>query len=222
MKKDVKKQLKGDEFVSTIGKIVHFFETQTKEIIIGLCVLALIAVLFVGLRLLQAQSLKSQSGSLGQMLDLRSTLSTQPGNLAKLEQLEGRGKYGRLAYVLVSSYWVDKGDLAKARELLSKVGPAPRDFVYFQAEDLLGRVDTLEKKYDDAIAVYAKLEKEKPEDYSLEVILFHKAEALEAKGDKAAALEAYKKLQQDYPQSYFGYDAGERARKLEQAGPSSL
>jgi TolA-binding protein len=73
------------------------------------------------------------------------------------------------------------------------------------------------KNYDQAIALYAKLEKEKPEDYAFEVILFHKAEALEGKGDKAEALAVYKKLQQDYPQSYYGYDASDRVRKLEAA-----
>jgi predicted negative regulator of RcsB-dependent stress response len=217
MKKVVKKQLKEDEFVSTMNKIVRFFETRTKEIIIGASVVAFIVLLFVGLRFIQSQNLKKESLMLGQMLELRSTLSTKPENLAKLEALEGTGKYGRLAYVLVATYWVDQGDLNKARELLSKVATTPRDFVYYQAQDLLGKVDTLEKKYDQAIAIYSKLEKDKPHDYTLDVILFHKAEALEGKGDKAAALEVYKKLQQDYPQSYYGYDAADRVRKLEAA-----
>ncbi len=215
MKKDVKKQLKEDEFVSTFAKIFHFIETRTHEIILGLCVLAFIALLFVGLRLIQAQNLKRQSQTLGQMLELRSTLSTNPDNLAKLEQLQGKGRYGRLPYVLLSTYWVEKGDLAKAKDLLAKVGPSPRDFIYYQAQDLLGKVSLLSKNYDQALAVYDKLEKDKAEDYTMDVVLFHKAEALEGKGDTQGALAIYKKLQQDYPQSYFGYDAAERVRKLE-------
>ena len=222
MKKDVKKQLKEDEFVSTMTKIFHFIETRTHDIIIGLCVLALIAILFVGLRLIQAQNLKRQSQALGQMLELRSTIFTNPDSLAKLEQLQGKGRYGRLPYVLLSTYWVDKGDLAKAKDLLAKVGSSPRDFIYYQAQDLLGKVDTLSKNYDQAVAVYDKLEKDKAGDYTLDVVLFHKAEALEGKGDKQGALTIYKKLQQDYPQSYFGYDAAERVRKLEGTGLPSM
>ena len=221
MKKEVKKQLKEDEFVSTMTKIVHFIETRTHEIIIGLCVVALIAILFVGLRLIQAQNLKRQSQALGQMLELRSTLFTKPENLAQLEQIQGKGKYGRLPYVLLSTYWIEKGDLAKAKDLLGKVGPSPRDFIYYQAQDLLGKVNLLGKNYDQAVAVYEKLEKDKAEDYTLDVVLFHKAEALEGKGDIKGALAVYKKLQQDYPQSYFGYDAGERVRKLEGTGPAA-
>jgi len=222
MKKDVKKQLKGDEFVSTVTKIFHFIETRTHEIIIGLCVLAFIALLFVGLRFIQAQNLKRQSQVLGQMLELRSTLSAKPENLAQLEQLQGKGKYSRLPFVLLSTYWIEKGDLAKAKDLLAKVGSSPRDFTYYQAQDLLGKVNTLSKNFDQAIAVYEKLEKDKAEGYSLDVVLFHKAEALEGKGDTQGALAIYKKLQQDYPQSYYGYDAAERVRKLEGTGLPSM
>lgn len=218
MKKVVKKQLKEDEFVSTVTKIFRYIETRTHEIIIGLCVLAVIALLFVGLRMLQGKNSERQSQALGQMLELRSTLSAKPENLAKLEALQGKGKYGRLPYVLLATYWVEKGDLAKAKELLAKVGASPRDFIYYQAQDLLGKVDALSRDYDSAVAVYTRLENDKPEDYTLDVILFHKAEALEAKGDTQGALTIYKKLQQEYPQSYFGYDAAEKVRKLEGTG----
>ncbi len=218
MKKDVKKQLKEDEFVSTMTKIMHFVETRTHEIIIGLCVLGFVALLFVGLRFIQAQNVKRASESLGQMLELRSTVAAKPENLAKLEALQGKGKYGRVAYVLLGSYWIEKGDLAKAKDLLAKVGSSPKDYTYYQAQDLLGKVNTLSREYDQAVAVYEKLEKDKSEVYPLDIILFHKAEALEGKNDTSGALAVYKKLQEDYPQSYFGYDAAQRVRKLEGTG----
>ena len=44
------------------------------------------------------------------------------------------------------------------------------------------------------------------------------AEALEAKNDTAGALAIYKKLQEDYPRSYFGYEAAAKVRKLEGTG----
>ena len=218
MKKDVKKQLKEDEFVSTMTKIMHFVETRTHEIILGLCGLAAIAIVFVGLRFLHGQNLKRASQTLGQMIELRATLADQPGNLAKLEALQGKGRYGRLPYVLLSSYWIEKGEPAKAKDLLAKVGSSPRDFIYYQAQDLLGRVNGLARDYDQAVALYDKLEKDKPGAYPLDVVLYHKAEALEAKSDTAGALAIYKKLQEDYPRSYFGYEAAAKVRKLEGTG----
>jgi predicted negative regulator of RcsB-dependent stress response len=222
MKKVIKKQLKEDEFVSTMNKIMHFFQTRTKEILIGLAAVAAVFLLYTGVRFIQAQQVKKQSRLLSQLLELRSTLSSKPENLASLEKLAGNGKYARLGYVLLASHWVENNDLEKAKESLGKIPSTPKDFIYFQGQDLLAQINALQKNYDQAIALFTEIEKSKPEAYSLDVVLFHKAEALEAKGDKPEALALYKKIQEDYPQSYFGYDAAEKARKIETAKSPSL
>jgi predicted negative regulator of RcsB-dependent stress response len=217
MKKVVKKQLKEDEFVSTLTKILRFLKRRTKEIVILAVAVVFFFLLFLGLRFIQAQSLKKESLLLSQMLELRSGLAAKPENLVKLEQMAGQGKYSRLAFVFTATYWVEKGNLEKAKGCLGKIPAEPRDFVYYQAADLLAQVNFLQKNYDEAIAIYKKIEEEKPKDYALDVVLFHKAEALEGKGEKLEALTVYKKVQQDFPQSYYGLDASERARKLESA-----
>jgi len=222
MKKVVKKQLKGDEFVSTMTKIMHFFQTRTKEILIGVAAVVFIGLLYSGVRFLRAQQIKKESRLITQLLELRSTSNAKPENLAALEKVAGNGKYARLGHVLTATYWVEQGNLEKAKESLGKIKPSPQDFIYFQAQDLLGQVNVMQKDYDRAIAVYAKIEEAKPKDYCLDAVLFHKAEALEAKGSKPEALAAYKKIQEQFPQSYYGYDAGERARKIEGAQPAAL
>lgn len=222
MKKVVKKQLKEDEFVSTMTKIMHFFQKRTKEIIVGVAAIVFVGLVYTGVRFLHAQQIKKESRLITQLLELRSTAASKPENLAALEKMAGNGKYARLGYVLTATYWVEQGNLAKAKESLSKIKASPQDFLYFQAQDLLGQVEALEKDYDEAIAVYSKIEELKPKDYCLDAVLFHKAEALEAKGSKTEALAAYKKLQEDFPQSYYGYDAGEKARKIEGAQPAGL
>lgn len=217
MKKVVKKQLKEDEFVSTMNKVVKFLQARLKLILIGLAVVAAAGVLYAGVRFIQAQQVRKESRLISELLELRSTLATKPESVAELEKLSGGGKYARLGYVLLATHWVETGDLAKARETLEKIRSAPRDFIYFQARDLLGQVSALEKNYDQAIALFSEIEEDKPESYSLDAVLFHKAETHEAKGDTEEALALYKRLQEDYPQSYFGYDAAERARKIEAA-----
>ncbi len=215
MKKVVRKQLKGDEFVSTMTKIMDFFQTRTREIAMAAGVIVFLGCLYAGLRFIQAQNVMKESRLLAQMLELRSELSKKPEDLEKLEQLAGSGKFARLAYVLTATYWIEQGDLEKARGSLEQIKAQPKDFIYYQAQDLLGQVNTLEKKYDQAIAIYSQIEEEKPKDYGLDVILFHKAEALEGKGETEDAVAVYKKIQEDFPQSYYGYDAGVRAQKLE-------
>jgi len=221
MKKVVKKQLKEDEFVSTMTKIVRFFEERTKQILIGVAIGAGVALLFVGARVLRVQQARRESRVLSQLLELRSTAVSKPENLAAMEKLAGSGKYDRLGYVLTATYWVEKGDLQKAAESLARVKSPPRDFIYYQSQDLLAQVNSTKKDYDQAIAIYTKIEQAKPKEYCLDAVLFHKAEALEAKGSKAEALALYKKIQEDFPQSYYGYDAAARVRKIE-PGASSI
>jgi len=217
MKKVVKKQLKGDEFVSTMKKIWSFLQARVKEILIGVAVVVFIGLLYTGIRFIRAQQVRKESLLIAQLLELRSTSNAKPENLAALEKVSGSGKYARLGYVLTATYWVEKGDLEKAKESLGKIKPSPQDFIYFQTRDLLAQISAMQKDYDQAIAIYTKIEEAKPKDYCLDAVLFHKAEALEAKGSKPEALAVYKKIQEQFPQSYYGYDAAERARKIEAA-----
>jgi predicted negative regulator of RcsB-dependent stress response len=217
MKKVVKKQLKEDEFVSTVTKVMRFLEEHVKEILLGVAGAAVIVLLFLGMRFIQIQHARKESRLLSQLLELRSTAGAKPENLAALEKMAGSGKYARLGYILTATYWVEKGDLEKALESLGRIKASPKDFIYYQSQDLLAQVEVLKKDYDPAIAIYTRIEEAKPKDYCLDAVLFHKAEALEAKGSKPEALALFKKIQADFPQSYYGYDAAERVRKLEPA-----
>jgi predicted negative regulator of RcsB-dependent stress response len=222
MKKVVKKQLKEDEFVSTMTKIFEFVKKRRREIIIIAAAGVFFILLYAGLRFLQAQNIKKESELLSRMLELRAELSQNPAKLAELKQTAGRGKFARLAFVLEATHWMERGELEKAKEALATLKPEPRDFIYYQAQDLLGQINLLQKNYGQAVAIYQKLEEAEPEEYGLDVILFHKAEALEGKGDREAALALYKDIQKKYPQSYYSFDASDRVRKIESATPPSL
>ncbi len=222
MKKIVKRQLKEDEFVSTMTKIMRFFQTRTKEIMIGLAALAVLGVLYAGVHFIRAQQVKKESRLISELLELRSTLSSKPEGLASLEKIAGSGKYGRLGYVFLATHWVENNDLERAKEFLGKIPSSPRDFIYYQGQDLLAQISALQKNYDQAVSLFTEIEEAKPKTYPLDSVLYHKAEALEAKGDKPEALALYKKIQEQFPQSYFGYDAAEKARKIEAAQEPAL
>lgn len=222
MKKVVRKHLKEDEFVSTMTKVINFVKKRTQEIVIVAAGLVFLVLLYFGLRFIQAQNLRKENVRLSQLIALKAELKTNPEKLAELNKLAGRGRFSRLAYLVEACYWVERGEFGKAEEALTRFSPQPRDFFYFQAQDLLGQVQVFQKEYDQALATFERLEKEGPEVYGLDVILYHKAEALEAKGDREAALVVYKSIQEKFPQSYYGYDAGQRARKLESAAEPSL
>jgi hypothetical protein len=125
MKKVVKKQLKGDEFVSTMTKIWRFFEARTKEILIGVAVVVFIGLLYAGVRFIRAQQIRKESRLVSQLLELRSSAAAKPENLAALEKAAGEGKYARLGYVLTATYWVERGDLEKAKRPWAGSSPRP-------------------------------------------------------------------------------------------------
>jgi tetratricopeptide (TPR) repeat protein len=102
----------------------------------------------------------------------------------------------------------------KAQDLLEKFPAKSKDLFYYQAQDLLGQVYMKQEKYDEALAVYEKI-LVNPEVYTLDVVYFHMAELFEKKGDTEKALDYYKKIQDEFAQSYYAYDAASEIRKLE-------
>ena len=120
----------------------------------------------------------------------------------------------RLASLELASYYTGRGEADKALASLSRIGPSPKDLVYYQAKDLEAQVLVRRKEYDKAVAIYKAILDEKPTDYPLDAALFHLAEAYERQGDKTAALDAYKKLQEDYAQSYYAYEASLKSGRL--------
>jgi len=217
MKKTERHHLKEDEFVHGMERFLAFAKKWRKELIAGAAVLAGLAVLFAGLQVVRGAVARRDSRTLGEILKLRAEAAKDPRNVTKLEAMAGQRKYGRLASISLATFWVEKGELDKAQAVLASVKEIPRDFLAYQARDLAAQIAVLRGEYDRAIALFEKIEAEKPKVYVLEAVLFHRAEALEKKGNPAEALELYKQIEKDYAQSYYGYDASLRARKLEAA-----
>lgn len=214
MKKVVKKQLKEDEFVTTVNKIIDFATRRKKELIAGAAAVVVIILVVIGIRIVKAQQIKRESVLLSRIFQLSSEVMDEPDKLTELEALAGNGKFARIATIQLASYWYEKKDFVKAQDLLEKFPAKSKDLFYYQAQDLLGQVYMKQEKYDEALAVYEKI-LDNPEEYSLDVVYFHMAELFEKKGDTEKALDYYKKIQDEFSQSYYAYDAASEIRKLE-------
>jgi predicted negative regulator of RcsB-dependent stress response len=215
MKRKQRRQLKEDEFVTTFNKIVHFIKERTNELVALLVLILVVVVVFAGVRIVKGQNRERQSRLLAQILDLRSGLDSHPENEAKLEALAGDGEFSRMVYLLLANYWVEKGDDAKAKTFLEKMPGDKKDIIYYQAQDLLAQILSRQKDYDKAMNIYKKIEEENPKTYSLDVILFHQAEVHEKKGELTEALILYKRVQDEFRQTYYGYEASQKVGELE-------
>jgi tetratricopeptide (TPR) repeat protein len=214
MKRVKRKQLKEDELITTFNKVLRFARKRSRELIAVATAIVLIIVILVGVRLVKAHKIKKESRMLGEVLELASNIKDDPENIKKLEDMAAKGKFSRMAYLLLASHWVENGDLEKAEAYLQKVSDKKKDLSYYQAQDLLAQIYIKKGDYDKAIDIYQKIVKEKPQEYAMDAVLFREAEAYEQKGNIDEALALYKKIQEDYPQTYFGYDASQKVQKL--------
>jgi predicted negative regulator of RcsB-dependent stress response len=213
MKRNIKKKLKEDELATGLGKSLEFVKKWQREMIIAAVAATVVVLFFFGFQLLKAQQVRKDSRTVGEIFELKAGLNKNPENVAKLQKLTSTGKFGRVASIALAAYYIDQGQFDKAGAALADIKDGSRDFFYYQAEDLKAQVDILKGENDKAIDLLKKIEEAKPKDYLLDAVLYHHAEALEKKGNLKEALDIYKKLQTDYPQSYYGYDASLKVQK---------
>jgi len=215
MKRIKRKQLKEDEFVTTINKIFNFAKKRSKELIAGAVAIVCIIIIILAVRAIQAQAIKKDSRLLADIIELDSQLRDDPDKITELENLAGNGKFSRVAYLRLAAYWIEQGDTEKAKSYLERVPERNKDLIYYQAQDLLGQIYIQSKEFDKAIDIYKKIEGENPKDYTLDPVLFHRAQAHEQKGEIEVALDLYKKVQDEFSQTFYGYDASQKVKELE-------
>ena len=216
MKRVLRKQLKEDEFVSTFNKLFNFIKKWKREFMMAGAALCAALLVFIGVQTVRSQSLKRQNVKLSQSLQIREELNENPDKIADLEKMAGRGKFVRSAYLQLGTYWFEQGDFIKAMDQLDNISDKRKDLLYYQVQNLKAQIHFLQKNYDESIKIYDVIKEEKPKNFSLDLVLFNKARALEEKGDKEQALLIYKKIQEDYAQTYYAMDAAQKIAKLEE------
>jgi predicted negative regulator of RcsB-dependent stress response len=215
MKKVMRKRLKEDEFVSTMTKLVTWAKKWSRQLIMGVTAVVVIILVILISNAIKAQAVKRDSRLLGDILEISTQLNDNPEKVTELEALAGNGKFSRIAYLKLAAFAIEQGDLGKAKSYLEKMTDDRKDITYYQAQDMLAQVFFRDKEYDKAIAIYKTIEEEGQKDYTLDAVLFHMAEAHEGKGELDIALEIYSRVQEEYAQSPYGFDASKKVAELE-------
>jgi len=216
MKRAERHHLKEDEMAHGLSWLVDFFNAYKREIRIVAAAVVFAALVLGALLIVRAQARSLQSRAVGEVGDLAAAAAEKPEKLADLEKLAGKARTARLANLELAKYWAERGDWSKAESFAGRIADGRKDLLHFQAEDLKAQIALGRKDFDKAIAIYKKAIDEKPEVYPLDALLFHLAESHELKGETQAALELYKKLQEEHAQSYYGYEASTKAGRLGQ------
>jgi len=216
MKRTERHHLKEDEMAHGLSWLAEFFNKYKRETLIVAGAVVFAAVVFSALLIVRAHGRSVQSRAIGEVGDLAAAAVDKPEKLADLEKLAGKARTARLANLELARYWAERGDWAKAESFAGRIPDGRKDLLHFQAEDLKAQIALGRKDFDKAIAIYKKAIDEKPEAYPVDALLFHLAESHELKGETQAAIDLYKKLQEEHAQSYYGYEASLKAGRLGQ------
>ncbi len=214
MKRAERHHLKEDGMVRGLSLVAGFFRTYQREFLMAAGALAVAALVFAALMLVRSYNQSVFNKVAGEVHELAADLAAKPENLAGLERLAEKGRYARPANLELAKYWYGKGDLDKAGSFLARIPAGRKDLLHYQAEDLRAQVLLKQKDYDQAVAIYSKIRDEKPKAYPLDAVLFRLAEAYELKGEKKQALDLFQKVQQEYAQTYYGYEASLKSSRL--------
>jgi predicted negative regulator of RcsB-dependent stress response len=217
MKRKERRQLKENELATGLSRFVKWIKKHEKKFRAAAVGLVALLVVLVAVRLLLNYQKGQEARYLSEVLALKADLKQKPENLAKLEELSQKKRYERMASLALACYYLEKNDLDRAEQILARVKDTGRDLVHYQILDLYGQIQIKRGNYDQAIEIYRQVEKEKPDDYPLDVVLFRLAEACEKKGDREQALNVYRDLQANYQNTYYGYQASLKLVSLEAA-----
>ncbi|TFG55121.1 MAG: tetratricopeptide repeat protein [Candidatus Aminicenantes bacterium] len=214
MKRTERHHLQEDQMAHGLSWLLDYAKKWKREVSIVAGALAFAALVLVALILVRSHNRSVQSGIIGQVGDAAAEAAQKPEKLAELEKLAGERRTARMANLELAKYWAERNDWAKAESYLGRISSAPKDLLYYQTEDIKAQVALGKKDFDTAIAIYQKISDEKPKVYPLDAVLFHLAESHELKGETKEALAIYKKVQEEYSQSYYGYEASLKTGRL--------
>lgn len=215
MKKEFKKRLKADEFISLVNNTLNYAKSHIKQVAVVAGTVVVLLLVFLGVKYIQAQNLKKESLLLSQIISLTEELQTNPEKLAELEALGGKGKFARMAFLNAATFSYEQGDMDKALSTLEKIPTANKDIIFYQNLNLQAQVYIFQKKYDEAIKILQQIESDEPVEYALDSVLFSLAHIYQEKGDTEQALTIFTRLKDEFPQTYYGYEAGQEVTKLE-------
>lgn len=199
-----------------VSKTIDACKANGKAIIAAV---AALAVILGGMALYASNKEKTLQNSWAQFYNAQITLLTQgqQQGFAAIDALNA-------AYADTDAAWYARlmqADLlytqenyAQAAEIYQSLTKAKNKYVRSIAAVSLGAAQQAVKDYGASVRTLQSFISENPASFALPQAYFTLAVSQELSGDKAAALETYKKILEDYTKTYFGVFAKDKITQL--------
>lgn len=191
-----------DLMVETKGKLELFFDKYGNKLLKGLMAVTLIAVaIFAWVSISSNSDLKKENAAQAALTVALTTERDVASFEAIVNEYEGTKAANTAAYLAGAEY-LKAGDIANAKASLAKyadVEGAAGEVINALVYTLRGDVAVEENDLQTAAELYRKAIAANEEVLNVEAATKKLALVLEAMGDKAAAMEAYKALVEKHP-----------------------
>lgn len=215
-KKISKRELKEDALVTTYVKVTGFYESHKKNISIAVTVVAVLIIASIIFVKNRAGNNERASAQLGQVFPLydngqyQQAIDGVPENnipgLKSVVDNYGSLRAGNYARFYLANAYYHLGKFDQALEQFEDFNPTDDVLAVSRLSGMASCYEAM-GKYKEAAENFERAGTKYPDDASAAENMANAARNYGLAGDKATAIDLYKKLKQKYPTSAFARDA---------------
>lgn len=216
MKKKEREHLKEDPFQQFIQKVLAFLRQYQKLIYIGVGVVVAAGIIIAALVVIQFLSVGSENRLYAEALKIKNdeTLSVEQ-KIEDLSQLHNKGGISAAVKLFLASLYFEKGDLEKSKEALKDFSNSKYKLINDQKMLLEANILIASNKTKEALELLNKLVSSPQAEVAKDFILLKMARIQVKMDQKEAAINNLKKITDEYPQTFYSYEARRLLSELE-------
>ncbi|NIM17188.1 MAG: tetratricopeptide repeat protein [Candidatus Aminicenantes bacterium] len=216
MKRKEREHLKEDPFRQFIQKVLAFLKQYQKLIYIGIGVVVAAGIIIAALVVIQFLSVGSENRLYAEALNIKNdgTLNVEQ-KIEKLSQFPSKSGISAAVKLFLASLYFEKGDLEKSKEALKGFSSSKYKLINDQKMLLEANILIASDKTKEALELLNKLVSSPQSEVAKDFILLKMARIQVRMDQEEAAINNLKKITDEYPQSFYSYEARNLLNELE-------
>lgn len=216
MKKKEREHLKEDPFQLFIENTVEMLRKFRKEILIGVGAVIGIVLVILLVTFLRSGSISSENRLYSQAMAIQeSTTLSLDQKIEQLSRLDTKGGISADINIFLSALYFEKGDMAKAKEILDKFSDSKYRIINEKKLVLEAEILNATGKGKEALDILSKLFSDPKSEITKDFLLLKMARIQVKTGQTDMAAANLKKINEDYPQSIFNQEVQTLLNEIE-------
>jgi predicted negative regulator of RcsB-dependent stress response len=208
MKRTEREHLKEDPFQQFIENAIDILRQYKKYILIGVGIIAALIVIIVAVNFFHAQSVASENLIYSDALKIKNDKELDvEQKIEKLTKLETKNGLSSSVKLFLATLHYEKGDLEASRKVLEAFSKSSIDLINEQKQLLEAEILASSNKNDEALKKLNQILADNDSELAKDYILLKMAKIQVKTNQKETAVANLNKLMEDFPQSFYSYEA---------------